>query len=81
MIDDEVARRGIEKGARILDVCRVGCREPHESGLRDVFRLRRPWAELRPHVAAKPFPVNPIQIRELLGARVGHDDPGWKILA
>ena len=99
MIDDQVARRGIEKGARILDVRRVGGREADESGLRDVFRLRRPGPELRPHVAAKSFPVNEIQIGELLpalavhgsagfeqmdqalGERVGHDDPGWKIVA
>ena len=68
MIDDQVARRGVEKGARILDVRRVGGREPDESGLRDVLRLRRPGTELRPHVAAKPFPVNEIQIGELLPA-------------
>ena len=75
MIDDQVARRGVEKGARILDVLRIGCGEPHEGGLRDVFRLRRAGAELRPHVAAKALPVNPIQIGELPRA-LCHDDPG-----
>ena len=68
MIDDQVARGGVQKGARVLDVRGIGGREADECGLCDVFRLRRPGAELRPHVAAKPFPVNEIEVGELLAA-------------
>jgi hypothetical protein len=98
MIDDQVARGGVEKSARILHVRRIGGREAHEGRLRDVLGLRRPGPELRPHVTAKALPVNEIQVGELLpalavdrragfeqmdqalGERVGHDDPGWKIV-
>src|SRR5687767_7156947 len=72
MIDDQVARGGVEKGARIVDVRGIRRCEPHESGLGDVLRRRRTGAELRPHVAAKPFPVNEIQLGKLLPALAVH---------
>src|SRR5687767_4467024 len=78
MIDDQVARRGIEKGARILDMRRVGGGKADEGGLRDVFRLRRSRTELRPHVAAKSFPVNEIQVGKLLPALAVHGGAGFE---
>ena len=68
MIDDEVARSGVQEGARILDVRGISGGEPDECRLRDVFRLRRPGPELSAYVAAKPFPVNEIEVGELLAA-------------